>query len=122
MTLILTVISIFFGIVVGLALALMQQGRFKTLQKFSLSYLWLIRGTPVLFQLIFIFNVLPTFGLLFSGFTCAVLALSLNEGAYEAEIMRSGIQAIRQRATGCSARLRAQGMASDALRSCYRRL
>ena len=94
MTLILTVISIFFGILVGLALALMQQGRFKTLQKLSLSYLWLIRGTPVLFQLIFIFNVLPTFGLLFSGFTCAILALSLNEGAYEAEIMRSGIQAI----------------------------
>ena len=94
MTLILTIISIFLGILVGLALALIQQGRIKILQKFALSYLWLIRGTPVLFQLIFVFNVLPTLGLLFSGFTCAVLALSLNEGAYEAEIMRSGIQAI----------------------------
>ena len=94
MTLILTIISILLGILVGLALGLMQQGRIKILQKFALSYLWLIRGTPVLFQLIFVFNVLPTLGLLFSGFTCAVLALSLNEGAYEAEIMRSGIQAI----------------------------
>ncbi|MCS5969479.1 ABC transporter permease subunit [Klebsiella variicola subsp. variicola] len=43
-------------------------------------------GTPVLFQIIFVHNVLPGFGLRFSAFTQAVLALSLNEGAYMAEI------------------------------------
>ncbi len=94
MTLVLTVTSIVLGILVGLVLALMQQGKLRLLQQVALLYLWLIRGTPVLFQLIFVFNVLPALGLLFSGFTCAVLALSLNEGAYEAEIMRSGIQAV----------------------------
>jgi His/Glu/Gln/Arg/opine family amino acid ABC transporter permease subunit len=58
-------------------------------------YLWLFRGTPVLFQIIFVYNVLPGFGLRFSAFTCAVLALSLNEGAYMAEILRSGLQAVK---------------------------
>jgi polar amino acid transport system permease protein len=48
----------------------------------------------VLFQLIFVFNVLPSFGFVLSGFACAVLALSLNEGAYMAEIMRSGIRSV----------------------------
>jgi polar amino acid transport system permease protein len=40
---------------------------------------------------VFAFNVLPAFGVVLSGFTCAVLALGLNEGAYMAEIMRAGI-------------------------------
>jgi polar amino acid transport system permease protein len=57
-------------------------------------YLWLFRGTPVLLQLVFAFNVLPAFGVLLPGFACAVLALGLNEGAYMAEIMRSGIRAV----------------------------
>lgn len=46
--------------------------------------------------------MLPGFGLRFSAFTCAVLALSLNEGAYMAEILRSGLQAVKsgQRTAG----------------------
>jgi polar amino acid transport system permease protein len=48
----------------------------------------------VLLQLVFAFNVLPAFGVLLPGFACAVLALGLNEGAYMAEIMRSGIRAV----------------------------
>ena len=59
-----------------------------------MGYLWLFRGTPVLLQLVFAFNVLPAFGIVMPGFACAVLALGLNEGAYMAEIMRSGIRAV----------------------------
>ena len=62
----------------------------------TLGYLWLFRGTPVLFQIIFIYNVLPSFGIRLSAFVCAVLALSLNEGAYMAEILRSGLQAVKK--------------------------
>ncbi len=94
MTLIISVVSIIFGIVGGLVLGLMQQSRFAAFQLAAFFYIWLFRGTPVLFQLIFVYNVLPTVGLILSGFTCAILALSLNECAYQAEIMRSGIQAI----------------------------
>jgi polar amino acid transport system permease protein len=50
----------------------------------------------VLFQIIFIYNVLPSFGIRFSAFVCAVLALSLNEGAFMSEIFRSGLHAVKQ--------------------------
>ncbi|MGI4941616.1 MAG: amino acid ABC transporter permease [Janthinobacterium lividum] len=94
MTLAISVASLFWGMVVGLLLALLQEARWRVLRLLAVGYLWLFRGTPVLFQLIFVFNVLPGFGIVLSGFTCAVLALALNEGAYMAEIMRSGIRAV----------------------------
>lgn len=94
MTLAITIVSLLIGMAVGLMLALAQGARFPAPRAIALLYLWLFRGTPVLFQLIFVFNVLPRFGILLSGFTSAVLALGLNEGAYMAEIMRSGIQAV----------------------------
>lgn len=98
MTLLLTLVSVVLGILVGLLVAIMQENRTRylggALRSTALVYLWLFRGTPVLFQLIFVFNVLPVFGIRLSGFACAVLALSLNEGAYMSEIMRSGLQAV----------------------------
>lgn len=94
MTLVITIVSLLIGMAVGLVLALAQGSRFSVSRSLTLLYLWLFRGTPVLFQLIFVFNVLPRFGILLSGFMSAVLALGLNEGAYMAEIMRSGIQAV----------------------------
>jgi polar amino acid transport system permease protein len=94
MTLSISLLSLLGGMVVGLILAVMQESRFAPPRFLALGYLWLFRGTPVLFQLIFVFNVLPSFGIVLPGFTCAVLALALNEGAYMAEIMRSGINAV----------------------------
>jgi polar amino acid transport system permease protein len=94
MTLSISLLSLLGGMVVGLILAVMQESRAAPLRFLALGYLWLFRGTPVLFQLIFVFNVLPSFGIVLPGFTCAVLALALNEGAYMAEIMRSGINAV----------------------------
>ena len=94
MTLSISIVSLFFGMLVGLLLALLQEARLSPARWFAVGYLWLFRGTPVLFQLIFVFNVLPAFGIVLPGFTCAVLALALNEGAYMAEIMRSGIRAV----------------------------
>lgn len=96
MTLLLTATSLCFGVVIGLVLALIQESRTRVGQFVSLAYLWLFRGTPVLFQVIFIYNVLPSFGIRMSAFVCAVLALSLNEGAYMAEILRSGLQAVKK--------------------------
>jgi polar amino acid transport system permease protein len=81
MTLLITVTSLFFGILAGLVVALLQEARLKLLRVIALFYLWLFRGTPVLFQIIFIYNVLPGFGIRLSAFMSAVIALSLNEGA-----------------------------------------
>jgi len=94
MTMLISLCSLAGGMLAGLAVALAQEARFAPLRGLAIGYLWLFRGTPVLFQLIFVFNVLPAFGVVLSGFACAVLALSLNEGAYMAEIMRSGIGAV----------------------------
>jgi polar amino acid transport system permease protein len=94
MTLVISVLSLAGGLIVGLAIALVQDSRWSVLKVFTVTYLWLFRGTPLLLQLVFVFNVLPSFGLVLSGFACAVLTLSLNEGAYMAEIMRSGIRAV----------------------------
>jgi polar amino acid transport system permease protein len=96
MTLLLTICSLFFGIVVGLIIALVQEGGTRIGRIATLAYLWLFRGTPVLFQIIFVYNVLPSFGIRLSAFVSAVLALSLNEGAYMAEILRSGLQAVKK--------------------------
>lgn len=94
MTLLITVTAVFLGIVLGLIIAIIQESKVRFLGGVVIFYLWLFRGTPVLFQIIFVFNVLPSFGILFSGFTSAMIALALNEGAYMSEIMRSGLQAV----------------------------
>ncbi|WP_034911510.1 MULTISPECIES: amino acid ABC transporter permease [Erwinia] len=102
MTLLITISALLCGVVLGLVLALLQESRFRAARGLAFFYLWLFRGTPVLFQIIFVYNVLPGFGIRFSAFTCAILALSLNEGAYMAEILRSGLQAVKsgQRTAG----------------------
>ncbi|KAA5606598.1 amino acid ABC transporter permease [Roseospira marina] len=94
MTLMITLVSMAWGMLIGLLIALGQEWNRPGLNVLIVAYLWLFRGTPVLFQIIFIFNVLPAMGILFSGFTSAVLALALNEAAYIAEIFRSGIEAV----------------------------
>jgi polar amino acid transport system permease protein len=94
MTLWLSIASLATGMAVGLLLAVGQEVPLRGVRALVVFYLWLFRGTPVLLQLVFAFNVLPAFGLLLPGFACAVLALGLNEGAYMAEIMRSGIRAV----------------------------
>ena len=96
MTLLLTLAALVFGILIGLVLALIQESQTRIGTVVTVVYLWLFRGTPVLFQIIFIYNVLPSFGIRLSAFVCAVLALSLNEGAYMAEILRSGLQAVKK--------------------------
>jgi len=82
------------GFAIGLLLALLQEIPGPFVRWLALGYLWVFRGTPVLFQLIFVFNVLPSFGLLLSGFASAVLSLALNEGANMSEILRSGLRAV----------------------------
>jgi len=94
LTLWITIVSLFFGVLVGLLIALLQESKNRYLNAFAVVYLWLFRGTPALFQIIFVFNVLPQFGVTLSSFWSGVVALAMNEGAYMAEIVRSGLQAV----------------------------
>lgn len=96
MTLLISVTSLAFGVLIGLVIALLQETRNPLARATTIAYLWVFRGTPVLFQIIFVYNVLPSFGIRLTGFVSAVLALSLNEGAYMAEILRSGLKSVRR--------------------------
>jgi len=95
-TLMLTVVSMALGIVGGFLLALLKDSRIAPLRWMAHGYIWFFRGTPVLLQLIFTFAALPQMGVKFSPITCAIIALSLNEAAYMAEIVRSGVGAVPQ--------------------------
>ena len=94
MTLLLTVALLFFGVVIGLVLALIQESQTRIVRIFTLIYLWLFRGTPVLVQLIIIYTGLPQLGIQLGVVASALIGLGVNEGAYLAEIIRSGISAV----------------------------
>lgn len=122
-TLQLTIVAMVIGVLLGTLLAVMRLSPYFLFRVTSGAFIWFFRGTPVLVQLIFWFNLaslFPTidFGLpfatpflsldaneLITRTTAAILGLGLNEGAYMAEIIRGGIQSIG----------RGQGEAASAL-------
>jgi polar amino acid transport system permease protein len=94
MTVWISLASLLVGMLIGLILAAGQEVPLRIVRGAIMGYLWLFRGTPVLLQLVFAFNVLPLFHIVLPAYACAILALGLNEGAYMTEIMRSGIRAV----------------------------
>jgi polar amino acid transport system permease protein len=88
-------LSLVFGSAIGLLAALMRMsGRFPLVQ-IAYVYIDFFRTTPALVQLIWIFYVLPILaGINLSPITAGVVALSLNAGAFLAEVFRSGLQSI----------------------------
>ena len=65
----------------------------------------MIRGTPFLLQLIYIYYVLPEVGIRLDNFTASVIGLTLNYSAYMSEVYRAGIQAIGRGQTDAAAAL-----------------
>ncbi|AXX64658.1 amino acid ABC transporter permease [Bombilactobacillus bombi] len=95
-TLLLFVITLVLSIPLGIILSWGLRSHFKLLRWLLSGYVWLMRGTPLLLQLIFIFYGLPTIGVVFERFTAAIVAFTLNYAAYFAEIFRGGLQAVSQ--------------------------
>lgn len=94
LTLELSVFSIFLGTIFGLLVMLLKLTRLKILEKITNIYISIVRGTPLLLQLYFIFYGLPLMGLKFSGFTSACIGLAFHSGAYISEIFRGAINAV----------------------------
>jgi len=95
MTIELTVLSICFGTIIGLCVALMKISRFKLLAAIGSLYTWVIRGIPLLVQLfILYYGLAQYFNIQLGPKAAAVLGLSFCGGAYIAEIIRAGIQSI----------------------------
>ena len=94
MTIQLTVITLILGTFLGIVLAFCKISKIKVVNIFATFYTWIFRGTPLLLQLYFFYYALPHMGITLTPFTAAILGLSLNCGAYMAEIIRGGIIAI----------------------------
>ncbi|WP_149555354.1 amino acid ABC transporter permease [Streptococcus cristatus] len=82
------------SIPLGIMLAFSMQIRLKPLQWLLNLYIWIMRGTPLLLQLIFIYYVLPSIGIRLDRIPAAIIAFTLNYAAYFAEIFRGGISSI----------------------------
>jgi polar amino acid transport system permease protein len=114
LTIVLTVIAQAIGIVGGVLLAVMARSDNLVMRAVSGAYVWLFRGTPVLIQIIFWFNLALIFpriavhipatsigfgqdtNTLITPVIAAIIALGLNEAAYMAEIVRGGLLSVEQ--------------------------
>lgn len=84
------------GVIIGLFIALMRMSRFPFLSWPARAYIWFFRGSPLLVQVLVLWDGLPKLApeLLLSAEVCVLVAFSLNEGAYMAEIIRAGISSV----------------------------
>jgi polar amino acid transport system permease protein len=95
-TLWLAVVCMGIGLSLGFISAFMRMSRISALRLLGETYVWLIRGTPLLVQLIIIYTGLPQLGIRLTVIQSAIVGLSINEGAYLSEIVRAGILSVPQ--------------------------
>ncbi len=95
MTVELTLVSLLIAAVLGLLFGLFSVSRAIVLRGIARVYIDIIRGTPLIVQIFFIyFGISSGLGVRLDAFTAGIIALSLNAGAYSAEIVRGGIQSV----------------------------
>ena len=90
-------ITLALSLPLGLALALARLSRFAALRHAVSGFIWLMRGTPLMLQLLFVYYALPfvpVIGVRLPDYPAAVVAFTLNYAAYFAEVLRAGIQSI----------------------------
>src|SRR5690606_36243243 len=83
-----TCLAMISGLALGLVLALMRMSRNPAISGIAWLYIWIMRGTPILLQLIFIYDALPRLGIRLDPFSTAVIGFALNEAAFAAEFIR----------------------------------
>ena len=100
-TALVSIISIAIGMIIGLIVCLMKMSKIFVLRAIANVYIWIIRGTPMLVQAFIIFFGMPQIIQMsinpdyrIDAFTAGIITLSLNAGAYLAEIYRGGIMAV----------------------------
>ncbi|WP_141669531.1 amino acid ABC transporter permease [Clostridium septicum] len=99
-TLVISFITVLFGVLFGSVLFFMKSsnihiGKFKPLKIIASIYIEIVRGTPMLLQILMVYSGSKMiFGIDISAFASAVIAISLNSAAYVSEIVRAGIEAV----------------------------
>ncbi len=93
-TLPLAAIAFILSTVLAVIVAMIQYAKVPILKQICRFYIWIIRGTPLLVQLMVAFYGLPLFGISINPFLMAVIVFTINEGAYSAETMRAAMEAV----------------------------
>ena len=88
------VITLLLALPIGALAALGRISKFMPLRYLMEFYVWIMRGTPLMLQLLFVYFALPMVGLKLPDIAAALLAFTMNYAAYFAEIFRAGLQAI----------------------------
>jgi len=84
------------AIAIGIAGVVLRDGRIKSLRWLIMAFVEIVRNTPFLVQIYFIFFALPLAGILLNPTVTAIIALGINGGAYAIEIIRGGVQSINK--------------------------
>ncbi|MEK9196996.1 amino acid ABC transporter permease [Ureibacillus sp. 179-F W5.1 NHS] len=93
-TLLITVVSMFFGLIIGLITAVARLKGNRFLRMIARVYVSIIRGTPPLVQIVIVYYGLVDYGIEFGPLTAACIALSINIGAYVSEAFRGAIESV----------------------------
>ena len=89
-----TAVSMGLALVLGLVLALMRESRHAVVRLPAAFYTWLMRGTPLLLQLVFLYTALPSMGISLGPVVTAMIGFTMNEAAFSGEIIRGGIKSV----------------------------
>jgi len=94
-TLYVATIAFFLGTGIGVFLGILRVSGIKVLEKIATAYIEVIRGTPLVVQILIVYFGIPIVtGIRFDPIMAGILTMGLNSGAYQAEIVRSGIKGI----------------------------
>jgi polar amino acid transport system permease protein len=91
-----TALAMVAGLALGLTFALMRMSKSPIISGIAWAYIWVMRGTPILLQLIFIYDALPRLGIRLDPFPTAVIGFALNEAAFAAEFIRGGLLSVKR--------------------------
>ncbi len=87
-------LAVLLGLAVGILVTLARRSNLKAVRAMVITYISLVRGTPLFIQILIVYYALPGLGLDIPRFESGVIALSLNSGAYISEMIRGGLTAI----------------------------
>jgi len=94
LTIQITAVATVLGLVIGMSMAGLQLLKNRVINSIIQAYIEVIRNTPFLVQLFFVYFGLPTLGIKLEAYQAALIALTINIGAYATEIVRAGIESI----------------------------
>jgi polar amino acid transport system permease protein len=89
-----TLLGSVLALVLGLVIAVLRRARIPVLDQVLWAFVEVIRSTPLLVQIFFLFFVLPQFGIVLSAFVVGVIALGVHYATYTSEVYRAGIDAV----------------------------